>query len=86
MISIKDIKNLKINKMDKQIRFLAFLQSEGNNIARKRYNFFKTIKSIKYDAYSQHIRSIVKRKHNQREYFNYPVTNYHLIPVCDDNE
>ena len=60
--------------MDKEIRFLAYLQSDGNNVNRKRMNFFKTIKSIKEIAYREHIRGCVTMKHNKRELFGYNVT------------
>ena len=62
--------------MDKEIRYLAYLQSKGNNIARKRYNFFKTIKSIKEIAYRDSIRSMVTMKHNKRELFGFNITNF----------
>jgi hypothetical protein len=62
--------------MDKEIRFLAYLQSEGNNIARKRYNFFRTIKSIKEIAYRDSIRASIKKKHNKRELFGYNLSNF----------
>jgi hypothetical protein len=62
--------------MDKEIRYLAYLQSEGNNIARKRYNFFKTIKSIKEIAYRDSIRNLVTMKHNKRELFGFNITNF----------
>lgn len=76
MIFIKDIKNLDYNKMDKEIRFKAFLQSKGSNLNRKRYNFFKTIKSIKEIAYRDSIRASVKKKHNFRELFGYSLQNF----------
>lgn len=72
--------------LSREIRFKCFLHSEGANKHRKLYNFYKSIKSIKNDAYGDFIRSIVKRKHNQREFFNYPVTNYYLNSVCDEGE
>ena len=70
----------------KEIRFKAFITNKGNNMHRKRYNYFKRIKSIKELVYSDHIKGMVNKKHNQREFFGYAVTNYHLNSVCDDNE
>ena len=72
--------------MDKEIRYLAYLQSKGNNIARKRYNFFKTIKSIKEIAYRDSIRSMVTMKHNRKEFFGYAITNFYLKNKGDDEE
>ncbi len=65
-----------LNKMDKEIRYLAYLHSEGNNIARKRMNFFRTIKSIKEIAYRDSIRASIKKKHNFRELFGYNLSNF----------
>ena len=72
--------------MDKEIRFLAYLQSDGNNVNRKRMNFFKTIKSIKEIAYRDSIRASVKKKHNFRELFSYQLTNFKSKYICDDGE
>jgi hypothetical protein len=70
--------------MEKEIRYLAYLQSEGNNIARKRYNFFKSIKSIKEIAYRDSIRNLVSMKHHRKDFFGYAVTNYHLDSVNNE--
>lgn len=62
--------------LSREIRFKCFLHCEGANKHRKLYNFYKSIKSIKYDAYSQHIRASIKKKHNFRELFSYQLTNF----------
>lgn len=62
--------------LSREIRFKCFLHSEGNNVARKRYNFFKTIKSIKEIAYRDSIRSMVTMKHNKRELFGFNLSNF----------
>jgi len=62
--------------LSREIRFKCFLHSEGNNVARKRYNFFKTIKSIKEIAYRDSIRASIKKKHNFRELFGYNLSNF----------
>ena len=72
--------------MEREIRYIAYLQSEGNNVNRKRYNFFKTIKSIKEIAYRDSIRSMVIMKHGHREFFGYRMTNFLIKYVCDDGE
>ncbi len=68
--------DLKLSEMDREIRFKCYLQSEGNNQNRKRYNFFKTIKSIKEIAYRDHIRGCITMKHHKRELFGFNVTNF----------
>lgn len=65
-----------MESLDREIRFKCFLHCEGNNKHRKLYNFYKSIKSIKYDAYSQHIRESVKKKHNFRELFGFQLSNF----------
>jgi hypothetical protein len=70
--------------MDKEIRFLAYLQSEGNNIARKILNFFKTIKSIKEIAYRDSIRASIKKKHNKRELFGFNITDFKSKYINDE--
>jgi hypothetical protein len=72
--------------MDIEIRFKAYLQSPGNNVARKRLNFFKTIKSIKEIAYRDHIRSMVTMKHNRKDFFGYAITNFYLKNKGDDED
>ncbi len=72
--------------MEKEIRFKCFLQSKGNNKHRKLYNFYKSIGNLKQLAYSDFIKDMVKKKHNQREFFGYAVTNYHLDTVCDEED
>jgi len=72
--------------MEKEIRFKCFLQSKGNNKHRKLYNFYKSIGKLKEIAYSDFISNMLKKKHIQKEFFGYAVTNYHLKTVCDDNE
>lgn len=62
--------------MEREIRYIAYLQSEGNNVNRKRYNFFKTIKSIKELAYRDSIRASIKKKHNFRELFGFQLSNF----------
>jgi hypothetical protein len=62
--------------LSREIRFKCFLHSEGNNVARKRYNFFKSIKSIKEIAYRDSIRASIKKKHNFRELFGYNLSNF----------
>lgn len=72
--------------MDKEIRFKAYLSSKGNNVNRKRMNFFKTIKSIKEIAYRDNIRSMVTVKHGHKEFFGYKMTNFLIKYVnneCD---
>jgi len=51
--------------MDKEIRFKAYVSSNGNNHNRKRFNFFKSIKSIKF-VYNDSIRSMVLRNKYNR--------------------
>jgi len=72
--------------LSREIRFKCFLQSEGANKHRKLYNFYKSIGNLKQLTYSDFIKGMVNKKHNQREFFGYAVTNYHLNSVCDDNE
>ena len=72
--------------MDKEIRFLAYLQSEGNNVNRKRMNFFRTIKSIKEIAYREHIRGCITMKANKRELFGFALSNFKSKYICDDGE
>ena len=72
--------------MDKEIRFLAYLQSDGNNVNRKRMNFFKTIKSIKEISYRDHIRGCVTMKANKRELFGFNISNFKSKYICDDGE
>ena len=62
--------------MDKEIRFKAYLSSKGNNVNRKRMNFFRTIKSIKEIAYRDSIRASIKKKHNFRELFGFQLSNF----------
>lgn len=72
--------------LSREIRFKCFLHCEGANKHRKLYNFYKSIGSLKQLAYSDFIKGMVKKKHNQREFFGYAVTNYYLDSVCDDGE
>lgn len=72
--------------MDKEIRFKAYLISKGNNVNRKRMNFFKTIKSIKEVAYRDSIRASIKKKHNFRELFGFQLSNFKSKYICDDSE
>ena len=72
--------------MEREIRFKAYLQSDGNNVNRKRMNFFKTIKSIKEIAYRDHIRGCITMKANKRELFGFNVTNFKSKYICDDGE
>jgi hypothetical protein len=65
-----------MEELTREIRFLAYLQSEGSNQHRKLYNFFRTIKSIKQIAYGEHLRSKVLMKHNRRELFGFNLTNF----------
>jgi hypothetical protein len=62
--------------LSREIRFKCFLHSEGNNVARKRYNFFKSIKSIKEIAYRDSIRASIKKKRNKRELFRYNLSKF----------
>lgn len=71
--------------LSREIRFKCFLHCEGANKHRKLYNFYKSIKSIKYDAYSQHIRSMVTMKHGHKEFFGYRMTNF-LIKYVNNEE
>lgn len=71
--------------MEREIRYIAYLQSEGNNVNRKRYNFFKTVKSIKELAYRDNIRSMVTMKHGHKEFFGYRMTNF-LIKYVNNEE
>jgi hypothetical protein len=75
-----------MEELSREIRFKCYLQSEGNNQHRKKYNFFKTIKSIKQIAYRQHIRGMVTMKANKRELFGYNVSNFKSKYICDDGE
>jgi len=75
-----------MESLDREIKFKCYLQSEGNNQNRKRYNFFKTIKSIKEIAYRDHIRGCVTMKHNRRELFGYALSNFKSKYICDDGE
>ena len=75
-----------MEELSSEIRFKCYLQSEGNNQHRKRYNFFKTIKSIKQIAYGEHIRSKVLMKHNKRELFGFNISNFkskYINNECD---
>jgi hypothetical protein len=69
----------------KEIRFKAFTQSKGNNQTRKRYNYFKTIKTIKELVYRDHIIGCVTMKHNQKLYFGHSI-NGGLIKRYVNNE
>ena len=71
--------------MEREIRFKAYLSSKGNNVNRKRLNFFKTIKSIKELAYRDSIRGMVTMKHGHREFFGYRMTNF-LIKYVNNEE
>jgi len=51
--------------MDREKRFKAYLSNKGNNHTRKRMNFFKSIKSIKF-VYNDSIRSMVLRNKYSR--------------------
>lgn len=62
--------------MEREIKFKAYLSSPGNNVNRKRMNFFKTIKSIKEIAYRDSIRASIKKKHNFRELFGFQLSNF----------
>lgn len=75
-----------MGELAREIRFKAFLQSKGNNLNRKRYNFFKDIKSIKEVAYRDSIRASIKKKHNFRELFGYSLQNFKSKYICDDGE
>ena len=59
--------------MEKEIRFKAFITNKGNNLTRKRYNYFKRIKSIKQLVYSDHIKGMVTMKHNHKLYFGHSI-------------
>ena len=72
--------------LSREIRFKCFLHCEGNNKHRKLYNFYKSIKSIKYDAYSQHIRGCITMKANKRELFGFALSNFKSKYICDDGE
>lgn len=72
--------------MDKEIRFLAYLQSEGSNRHRKLCNFYKSIGSLKQLVYQDYTRSKVLMKHNKRELFGYNVTLFKSKYICDDGE
>lgn len=72
--------------LSREIRFKAYLSSKGNNVNRKRMNFFKTIKSIKEIAYRDSIRASVKKKHNFRELFGFQLSNFKKKYICDDGE
>jgi hypothetical protein len=71
--------------LSREIIFKAFLSSKGNNKHRKLVNFYKSIGNLKQLAYSDFIKGMVKKKHNQREFFGYAVTNYYLNTVCDED-
>ena len=72
--------------MEREIKFKAYLSSKGNNVNRKRMNFFKTIKSIKEIAYRDSIRASIKKKHNFRELFGFQLSNFKSKYICDDGE
>ena len=55
--------NFKI--MDREIRFKVYLSNKGNNHNRKRFNFFKSIKSIKF-VYNDSSRGMVLRNKYNR--------------------
>lgn len=75
-----------MESLDREIRFKCYLHSKGNNVNRKRMNFFRTIKSIKEIAYRDSIRASIKKKHNFRELFGFQLTNFKKKYICDDGE
>lgn len=72
--------------MELEIRFKAFITNEGNNLHRKRYNYFKRIKSIKNLVYLDHIRSMVTLKHNHKEFFGYRMNSFNRKYVNNEYE
>jgi hypothetical protein len=70
--------------LSREIRFKCFLHSEGNNKHRKLVTFYKSIKSIKHDAYGNYIRSMVTMKHNKRELFGFNITNFKSKYINDE--
>ena len=62
--------------MDKEIRFLAYLQSEGSNRHRKLCNFYKSIGSLKQLVYQDYTRGMITMKHNNRELFGFNISNF----------
>lgn len=65
-----------MEQLEREIRFKCFLQSKGNNKHRKLVNFYKSIGNLKQLAYSDFIKGMIKKKHNQREFFGFNVTNF----------
>jgi hypothetical protein len=72
--------------MEKEIRFKAFITNKGNNMHRKRYNYFKRIKSIRHLVYSDDINEKVTMKHNKREMFGYSLSNFKSKYVNNEYE
>jgi hypothetical protein len=72
--------------LSREIRFKAFLSSKGNDKHRKLYNFYKSIGNLKQLAYSDFIKDMIKKKHNQKEFFSYAINNYHLNSVCNEED
>lgn len=72
--------------MDREIRFLAYLQSDGRSRHRKLCNFYKSIGSLKQLVYQDYTRGMITMKHNKRELFGFMVSNFKSKYICDDGE
>lgn len=72
--------------MDREIKYICYLQSKGSNRNRKRMNFFRTIPTIKELVYRESIRNSITMKHGHKEFFGYRMTNFLIKYVNNEYE